>query len=24
VAGYVDAHFFNCGNSGQCKQEGRE
>jgi hypothetical protein len=24
VAGYVDAHFFNCRNAGQCKQEGRE
>jgi hypothetical protein len=24
VAGYVDAHFFNCRNSGQCKQEERE
>ena len=24
VAGYVDAHFFNCGNRGQCKQEERE
>jgi hypothetical protein len=24
VAGYVDAHFFNCGPAGQCKQEERE
>lgn len=24
VAGYVDAHFFNCRNAGQCKQEERE
>ena len=24
VAGYVDAHFFNCGNAGQCKKEERE
>ena len=24
VAEYVDANFFNCGPSGQCKQEGRE
>jgi hypothetical protein len=24
VAGYVNAHFFNCRNAGQCKQEGRE
>jgi hypothetical protein len=24
VADYVDANFFNCRNSGQCKQEGRE
>jgi hypothetical protein len=24
VAGYVDAHFFNCRNARQCKQEGRE
>jgi hypothetical protein len=24
VAEYVDAHFFNCGPAGQCKQEERE
>ncbi|HET6941645.1 MAG TPA: vanadium-dependent haloperoxidase [Sphingomicrobium sp.] len=24
VAGYVDAHFFNCRNAGQCKKEERE
>jgi hypothetical protein len=24
VAGYVDAHYFNCRNAGQCKQEERE
>jgi hypothetical protein len=24
VANYVDAHFFNCRNAGQCKQEERE
>jgi hypothetical protein len=24
VANYVDQHFFNCRNAGQCKQEGRE
>ena len=24
VADYVDRNFFNCGPSGQCKQEGRE
>ena len=24
VADYVDAHFFNCGNAGQCKKEERE
>jgi hypothetical protein len=24
VADYVDAHFFNCGPRGQCKQEERE
>ena len=24
VAEFVDANFFNCGPSGQCKQEGRE
>ena len=24
VANYVDAHFFNCPNAGQCKQEERE
>jgi hypothetical protein len=24
VAGYVDAHFFDCRNGGQCKQEERE